>query len=75
LQEQNITSALIGVSNTYRSYGSYGSSQGILKLFADVAAVSVPSVYHTREARSNSNTHPLLVLHTKQKFTKLITIP
>ena len=36
LQEQNITSPLTGVSNAYRSYGSYGSSLGILEFFADV---------------------------------------
>jgi len=39
LQEQNITSPFTGVSDTYRSYGSYWSSLGILKFFADALAV------------------------------------
>jgi len=40
LQEQNITSPLTGVSDTYWSYRSYGSSLGILKFFADVAGLA-----------------------------------
>ena len=42
LREQNITSALMGVSDAYGSYGSYGSSLGILKFFADVGKSSLP---------------------------------
>ena len=39
LRKQNITSPLTGVSDAYRSYGSYGSSLGILKFFADGHAI------------------------------------
>ena len=40
-----------------------------------VAAVSLLLARHAGAARSNSNTLPLLVLHTKQKSTKSRTIP
>ena len=40
-----------------------------------VAAVSHLLACHPGVARSNSNTPPLLVLHTKQKSTKSRTIP
>jgi len=40
-----------------------------------VAAVSLLLARHSRAARSNSNTPPLLVLRTKQKSTKSRTIP
>jgi len=42
---------------------------------AAVAAVSRPLAHHAGAVRSNSNTPPLLVLHTKQKSTKSRTIP
>ena len=42
---------------------------------AAVATVSLPLARHAGAARSNSNTPPLLVLHTKQKSTKSRTIP
>ena len=35
-----------------------------------VAAMLLPSAHHAGAARSNSNTPPLLTLHTKQKSTK-----
>jgi len=41
LREQNITSPLMGVSDAYGSYGSYRSSLGILKFFADAAARTI----------------------------------
>ena len=50
LREQNITSPLTGVSDAYRSYGSYGSSLGILKNFADVRPLGEDGV---RECSKN----------------------
>ena len=41
LWEQNITSPLIGVSDTYGSYGSYRSFLGILKFFPDTVAMEL----------------------------------
>jgi len=68
LQEQNITSPPTGVSNAHGSYGSYGSSLGILKFFADVT----PHHLQEMKAVNGELRESGLELWTKKEKSRMI---